>query len=67
MYYSQKSSCPKVETTSSNNLGKCTAKPPQSFDINLTYTDFKNNAETKYIHKIADHIALLVKAYPSLK
>ena len=64
-YYSQKSSCPKVETTNLNNSGKCTAK--QSFDININYSDFKNNAETKYLGKTADHIAQLIKVYPELK
>jgi len=63
-YYSQKSSCPKVDVTNSN--GKCMAKP-QTFDLNHTYTEFKNNAELKYLHKISDHIAQLVKVCPSLK
>jgi hypothetical protein len=67
MYYSQKSSCPKVDTTNLNNSGKCTARPPQVLDINITYSEFKNNAETKYLEKIADHISQLVKVYPSLK
>lgn len=66
-YYSQKSSCPKVDETAINNTGKCTAKPTQSVDMLDTYTEFKNNAESKYLAKISKHIELLLKNYPNLK
>lgn len=66
IYYSQKASCPKVEITNLYNSGKCTAKPP-TLDLNETYNNFKNNAESKYLQKISNHISQLIKFYPSLK
>jgi len=65
-YYSKKTSCAKVDISNVNNSGKCTAKPP-TLDLNETYNNFKNNAESKYLQKISNHITQLVKMYPSLK
>jgi len=61
IYYSQKASCPKVVDLTNLN-GKCTAKPTQEADVNTKYAEFKNITETKYLKKIADYIAVLIKS-----
>ena len=53
MYYSHKTSCSKVDPTKLSNE-KCTAKPTTILDVNDTYTEFKNIAETKYLQKFAN-------------
>jgi len=66
IYYPQKTSCNKIDTTKPLTNEKCTAKPTTSVDVNDTYIEFKNIAETKYLHKIANHIIKLHQDHPNL-
>lgn len=60
IYYSQKASCPKVVDLTNLN-GKCTAKPVQETNDDK-YTEFKKITDERYMVKIANHIAILIKS-----